>query len=231
MPYTKRILCLANSDMGDNRCIAGKELLANGPQLGRWIRLVSSRENPGVGRERLYIDSTEPCVLDVMDVPVLKEQPINHQQENWLLDTKHRLKKVGRVPANKLKQFTDLTDPIPRLWIDGHSSDKGQNDKIPWMDTRRLDRSLCLIKVDRLSFVVSQPGINFGNDEIKVQGAFRYNGTDYRLQITDLIYKEKYQQKGNGRYPIGECFLTVSLPASPYKDDYAYKLIAAVIET
>ena len=48
VPYTKRILCLANSRMFGDRCIASKELLADGPQVGRWIRLVSGREKAGL---------------------------------------------------------------------------------------------------------------------------------------------------------------------------------------
>ena len=47
MPYTKRILCLASSDMPGGHCIAGKELLANG-NIGKWIRLVNDRAGEGI---------------------------------------------------------------------------------------------------------------------------------------------------------------------------------------
>ncbi len=43
----KRIVCLANSRKYSGRCIAGKELLADG-RPGRWIRPVSARENEEV---------------------------------------------------------------------------------------------------------------------------------------------------------------------------------------
>lgn len=154
-----------------------------------------------------------------MDVPVSKAHPQGYQQENWLLGP-GRWKKVRHMAPNELTQFTDLTSS---LWIDGDSSCKGQNDRIPC-------RSLYLIKVDRLELFVSQPGINFGNDKTKVQGRFRYNERDYWLQITDHDYEKKYQEKGNGCYQRGKCFLTISLTAKPFDNSYVYKLIAAVIE-
>ncbi len=218
-----RLLCLASSDMPGGRCIAGKELLANGDtgrwHIGKWIRLVSDRAGEGV--KCRYTDGTEPHVLDVMDVPVLEPHPEGYQQENWLLDP-GRWRKVRRMAPNDLTQFTD---PTSSLWIDGDSSLKGQNDQIPPCKFADIDNSLRLIKIDGMDVRVFTY-----YSKRRVQGCFRYNKTNYWLKITDPDYKEQYWQKGDGCYSIGECFLTISLTAKPFDDGYAYKLIAAVMK-
>ena len=74
--YTvKRIVCLANSRMASGRCIAGKEVTADG-RPGGWVRPVSGWSTGGLSeRERQYEDGTEPRVLDVVDEAVLEAKP------------------------------------------------------------------------------------------------------------------------------------------------------------
>ncbi len=232
----KRIVCLANSRKGKEqdrwRCIAGKELLADG-QIGDWIRPVSARKSQGVSkRERRYEDGSDPRPLDVIDVPLLKPQPQDYQQENWLLDPEARWERIRRVAGNELARFTD---PIAPLWTDGHSTTDGKNDRVPLSVARSLEDSLRFIKVDRLELFVSPPWW--------VQGRFHYAEMDYWLKITDpiYIYERPYLQKPGGDYQVqvGEAFLTVSL-GKPLKEysyklgkplkEYSYKLIAAVIQ-
>ena len=107
------------------------------------------------------------------------------------------------------------------------------NDRVPLSFANSLNSSLRLIRVDRLQLCVSKPGAGFGNARRRVQGRFRYNGTDYWLRVTDPDYERKYLQHPDGSYSISECFLTVSL-GEPYRDPggevHSYKLIAAIIE-
>ena len=221
----KRIVCLANSRKMSGRCIAGKELMADG-RPARWIRPVSDRENEEVSEyERQYEDGNDPRVLDVIKVPVLKARPKNYQQENWLLDPEYYWEQVSRVAPNELPR---LTDPVSPLWINGYCSSNGRNDRVPFSYANSLHDSLRLIRVDRLELFVSAPGAVFGNFKRSVQGRFRYSGADYWLRITDPDYEREYSQQPNGTYSIDECFLTVSLGEQFH--DYGYKLIAAVIE-
>ena len=208
------------------RCIAGKELTGERPQRRGWIRLVASgREKPGLLPEECqYRDGKEPRVLDVMDVPVLRAEPNDYQRENWLIDTKHYWEKVHRVLKNELEQ---LIDPTSSLWIDGYRSLNGQNDRIPGHLADKVDSSLHLIKVDRLELCVS-PDYNRRYNQRRVQGCFQHKGADYELWITDFPYQQQYLQKPDGRYRIGECFLTISL-GKRWRGD-AYKLIAAIIK-
>ena len=152
---TKRIVCLANSRKLSGRCIAGKEIQEDG-RGGDWIRPVSARDSQEVSEEeRQYEDGSDPRVLDVIDVPVLNAQPEDYQQENWLLDPKYYWQKIRSVTTNELAQFID---PVAPLWINQRSSANGMNDRIPIRDSRLLDHSLRLIKVDMLALYVSRLG-------------------------------------------------------------------------
>ena len=92
MSYTKRIVCLANSEREGDRCIAGIEIVDG--DLEGWIRPVSSQSNPAVSpQERKYHDDSEPALLDIIDIPLLRHQPNSHQQENWLLDRREKMGK------------------------------------------------------------------------------------------------------------------------------------------
>lgn len=221
----KRILCLANSRKLSGRCIAGKEILGNG-EIGGWVRPVSDRESEEVSEwERQYEDGSDPRLLDVIDVPLLKASPKSYQQENWLLDPEYYWKRVRSATATELSQYVD---PADSLWIDGYSTVNGNNDRIPLEQASSITDSLRLVKVENLELRVSQPGIAFGSYRRSVQGRFRHNGVDYWLRVTDPVYERQYLRQPNGCYPIGECFLTVSL-GEPYRG-YAYKLIAAIIK-
>ena len=221
----KRIVCLANSRKLSGRCVAGKELLANGAP-GQWIRPVSDRENEEVSEyERQYEDGRDPRLLDVIDVPVLRTAPKNFQKENWLLDPNYYWEKVHSISANELDKFID---PASILFVNGDSTRNGLNDRILVEIANGLDSSLCLIKVDRLELVVSQPGIDFGNPKQRVQGRFEYNGVSYWLRVTDPCYERRYMQQPNGIYGINDVFLTISL-GEPFQG-HTYKLIAAIIE-
>lgn len=223
MQNVKRIVCLANSRKLSGRCIAGREW--NDGQAGQWIRPVSARENQEVSEnERQYENGSDPQVLDVIDIPLLKRQPEDYQTENWLLDSEHYWRKVGHLPRSDLSA---LTDPDGPLWLDGHSTSKGENDKIPINIINAIANSLRLIRVDHLKLNVSMPGEAFGNRKRRVQGRFSHAGKEYALWVTDPKFERTYLAKPDGDYEIGECYLTISL-GEQYQGA-CYKLIAAII--
>ena len=85
MPRTKRIVCLANSRKLSGRAIAGVEW--DGERAGGWCRPISDRERGDVSEyERQYDDGSDPKLLDIIDVPVVRHQAEDYQTENWLLD-------------------------------------------------------------------------------------------------------------------------------------------------
>ena len=222
---TKRIVCLANSRKLGGCCIAGKELLAGGSP-GPWVRPVSAREHEEVSLpESRCTDGSIPRVLDVIEVPVLGGKPRDYQQENWLLDPKCKWEKESSLPFDRLRQWADETDA---LWINGISTYQGLNDQVPEQQAETFRHSLLLIPVEDLALRVFAPGAEYGNSQKRVNGHFTYNDTEYRLRMTDNDYEYNYLQRPAGLYPIGRCFLTISL-GEPY-NGFAYKLIAAIIE-
>ena len=225
MTESKRIVCLANSRKLAGRCIAGREW-SETRGAGRWIRPVSAREGREVSEyERQYEDGSDPRVLDVVNVPVLKPLPEDWQTENWLLDPEYYWGKEGTYSWFDLPR---LVDPVAPLWIDGHSTYHGRNDKIPIESIVSLSSSLRLIHVGRLELGVFSPGEAFGNSKRRVQGRFSHAGKGYALWVTDPGYERRYLAKLDGAYELGECYLTVSL-GEPH-GGACYKLIAAIIE-
>ena len=223
MQSVKRIVCLANSRKLHGRCVAGREWTDG--RAGQWVRPVSDREHQDVSEyERQYEDGSDPRVLDIIDVPVLDPKPEIYQTENWLLDPEYYWEKVGRLSWFDLPV---LADPVAPLWLDGHSTYHGLNDKIPLDVAGSIGDSLKLIHVDKLDLSVFKPGEAFGNTKRRVQGRFKYAGNRHYLWVTDPVYERQYLAKLDGDYQIGACFLTVSL-GEPY-GGACYKLIASII--
>jgi hypothetical protein len=220
----KRLVCLANSRKLQGRCVAGIEL-AGDLRVG-WVRPISAREHEEVSEdERQYEDGSDPHVLDLMEVPLIEPRPKAYQQENWLLDADYYWRRVGRVTWDDLKR---LADPVGPLWINGHSTSNGLNDRIPLDLVGGIGGSLRLLRVERLTLAVFKPGEAFGNPKRRVQGRFHHAGTAYHLWVTDPSYEREYKAKVDGTYEIGESYVTVSL-GEPHKGS-CYKLIAAIIE-
>lgn len=217
----KRVICLTKSRRPGGYCIAGKEIRSG--RIGNWIRPVGDGNTEAVPvRASRYQDGSEVELLDVIDINLRDFVLIDHQQENWLLNTNQKWIYRGRF--NK-KLLLRLCDESETLWENGHNTRQGMNDYVPYEDARYERDSLRLIRVDRLKISVFDH-----YERRRVQGQFRYNGAEYKLWITDVQYEDEYKVKNFGNYLIGECYLTISL-AGKHKDGRCYKLIAGIIRT
>ncbi|MCY3693192.1 MAG: hypothetical protein OXI54_14440 [Chloroflexota bacterium] len=222
-PTVKRIVCLANSRKRGGRCVAGKNLLLDG-RAGGWVRPVSFRKDEEVSeRERFYIDGGDPQVLDIIDVPLLRPHPKTYQRENWLLDPNHQWAKAGQATWDDLYTMIDQEGP---LWINGHSTQAGRNDRVPLAETLSIENSLRLIRVDALTVTVSEP-LRPSADYPILRGSFGYHGEEYCFRITDPESEGGSVELQYGEYTVGERYLTVSL-GEPF-EGHAYKLIATII--
>lgn len=222
-PVYKHVICLANSRKISGRCIAGKELVKG--SAGGWLRPVSDREHEEVSEsERQYKDGSDPCVLDVIRVPLIRPRPKDYQKENWLLHPDYYWVRTGQLPWTGLLAFVD--NPAT-LWLNGSSTVQGLNDRLHLNSARRLASSLYLLRVPRMTLQVHAPGEDYGNSKRRVQAGFSYNGENYRLRVTDPVIERRYLAMRNGKYVLEDCYVTVSL-GEPYKG-YCYKLVAAIV--
>ena len=207
----KQIVCLANSRMEGDRCIAGKDRSS-----GNWIRLVNK---PGAGLsedERQYEDRNDPKLLDIIEVSLVIPYPHYHHSENWLLAPNSRLTCKGQLDCSDLD---DLKDDPKDLWGNDLPVDRVPLDRI-----RNCSSSLYLILVQDMVLYVKEKN----NGEKQVRGKFTYHKTIYDLGVTDPKIEDFYKGKPNGKYPIGECYVIASLAENPFRKSY-YKLIAAII--
>ncbi|GMU65240.1 MAG: hypothetical protein AMXMBFR36_15140 [Acidobacteriota bacterium] len=228
MPVVKRIVCLANSKKHSGRCVAGRETTAAG--AGPWIRPVSARPSEEVSEnERQYEDGSDPRLLDIVDIPLIRAAPHACQAENWLLDPGYYWSRVRRANWTEL---LPLVETPTTLWVNGHSTYHGQHDEIPQAVADALPGSLYLIRVNALELYVFAPQEAFGNPKRRVQARFTHGDVTYALWVTDPIVEREYLARPDGYYQLGECCLTISLGEPFQKSDgqpYRYKLVAAII--
>ena len=203
------------------RCIAGKQWEA-GKTTGCWIRPVSQRETQEVSEyERQYEDGSDPRVLDIVEVPMLEPKSENYQTENWLLEPKYYWKKIGDFSPADLPA---LVDPVEPLWVDGHKTYHGINDKVPVDASGGIASSLRLISVNEIELAVFAPSEAFGNSKRRVQGKFLHAGQKYAFWVTDPVCEKHFLAQQDGSYRYGACHLTVSL-GEPYKATYPSSLL------
>lgn len=224
--YTRRILCLANSKKPPSgRCIAGKAMAHN--QTGEWIRPVSDRPGHEISEdERRYEDGTTAQLLDIVDIHFLKSAPALHQTENRLIAGDYYWSKAG---VANWRQVQGAVDDVPAaLWLNGVSTQHGQNDKVPESELAGLEDSLKLVAVARLTLNVAlEAGFEGRPGRRRVRAAFDVNGQPYVLSVTDPVIEREYLAKADGSYRLRSAILCISL-AEPFYG-YAFKVVAAVI--
>jgi hypothetical protein len=224
MPYVKRIVCLANSykaPMG--RCIAGRELLPNGAP-GAWIRPISARPKGELSsREYGYSDGGRPNLLDIIDVPLLRESFENPQTENHIVAPNGGWKKAGELSWNDLEKFAEHPDSI---WINSQNTREGHYDCMRPDQAASLPGSLLLIRRAELTVEAFTSRFKLGR---AYRGRFFYHEKYYNFSLTDPLVQEKFASQEEGDYRLEDVYLCLSLTRPFEIDKRCHKLIAAVI--
>lgn len=122
---TKRLICLANARKHGGRCVAGRELRADG-SVGPWIRILSGRDSHSLMPQETHAGGREAKARDIVEVGVVGPHP-NHppyQTENWLVAPEHRWVKIGDSDMD-LREIVaqDTSQQGRRLWIDKDDDD------------------------------------------------------------------------------------------------------------
>lgn len=222
MQMIDNMVCLANSKKHSGRCIAGKTRLANG--AWSWVRPVgvtSSREITEADRQ--YADGSRAQVLDVIGMPIQRQDAHPYQKENIVIDNGLYWIKRGSFPRTDLQS---LTDAPTTLWENGNSTIHGINDRVSGSLLSQHRDTLFFIPVGGVNIFVAAESSNYGNNKLSARAAFTYNGDQYSLKITDPELEQRYVSRGAGNHDAPEIsYFTVSL-SEPFNGD-AYKLIAA----
>ncbi len=226
----KRILVLANSVKISGRCVAGREVVGDYPEIsfGDWVRPVTDGDGTLYRKHYQLDDGGYSAVMQIVDVPVLKHVPGVGQPENWLLDESQRWSKQGELPASDVRR---LQESPGDLWRDKGSS---QNKIRPEIQAQRVPvTSLTLIAPRELRVESWKEFNRFkGYNVKKSQAAFVYNGQQYRLNITDPKFTAKLAYEENSVSSIdlsdSSTLLCISL-TEPFQG-YHYKVVATVLE-
>ena len=189
MPYTKTIVCLANSYKRPNgRCIAGREVLANG--YGGWIRPVSDRQTEELIFLRIPVceqsDSTAFGHRGDAAAEGATRAPSDGKSchREWLLD---------KESSGSLEYAGSDTGRPRSLWINSDHSSAGVYDRISQAEAATLDNSLLLVRPEEFRVEV---GRNGWNDQKSFRGIFSYNGTKHNLSVTDPIARDVLDKRG-----------------------------------
>jgi hypothetical protein len=212
---TIRIVCLANSRKLGERCIAGVDL-----ETGKWVRPVNEGGAELSLKDINYEDGSTPQVLDIINMPVIKRQPLYYQPENWVINRKNFWSKVGRLPVSKLQQYCEN---LPFIFY--NSSDRLPQDFIL---SKGIEQSLILVEVEGICIEKKLPPWRANS---QVRATFKYNGIFYDLAVTDIQWEQKFsgQQIEIGEYPCkGRFLLTIGL-GKEFKGEH-YKLIVSIIK-
>ncbi len=224
MGYVKRIVCLANSYKAPlGRCIAGREVLENCAP-GAWIRPVSARPKGELGSsEYSYSNGGRPKILDIIDVPLLREASEKPQAENHVVVPAGRWKKAGELAWQELEKFADRPESI---WINSGNTSEGHNDCMRGDEAKGLESSLLLIKSDEVTVEALSGRFREGR---VYRGRFFYDEKYYNFSLTDPMIRERFDLQPEGDYRLGDVYLCLSLTRAYEIDKRCHKLIAAVI--
>ena len=215
----KTMVVLANSKKHGGYCMAGKTLDAAG-RVGSWVRPVAGAAEDGLPlRRTVCSDGRQVAVLDVVAADWGPAVPALHQRENLMLGPT-ALQRCGRVAWAHLPALAD--DASAGLWIDGHSSGCGLNDRVPQGRLATVNDSLKLVAVQGLVLyrILGYEG------QVKCRADFHVGTGRYNLALTDKVAASWLTQ--TPRLQLADAYVCVSL-AVPFRDGFAYKVAAAVI--
>lgn len=217
-----KIICLANSRKCSGRCIAGKTV-----DDKKWIRPVSSRRDGEISElDRRYKDGSKPKLLDIITIPMKKQNSKQFQTENWLIDDSYYWIKED-IFSDNLEDYLDYPND---LWGTASSSQKGLNDRISISDSNNYTTSLYLINPQKIEIIVQveYPGREY--EKRKVRTKFDYNNITYIFPVTDPVLEEQYLSGDNGEFPLDpeNIYMCVSM-GLPFEDN-CYKFVASIIK-
>ena len=204
---TREVLILTKSAKHGEYCVAGIDL-----QTRQWIRLVSSDESTmyALSKEMVLYSNGQECqILDIAQVSIIKDEPLEIQRENALIDENEYFEYLGRCTVRHLENYLNND-----LLVFGGSSSYINRER-----ALSLGYSLRMYKVKNP--ILSEHENNKGGLRRKL--SFEYKNFVYsNWSMTDYKYYN---------VPVGkladEAIIVVSIPEDDYNGNY-YKFVAQI---
>ncbi len=204
----KKQICILTKSLKDHDyCVAGIDIAT-----GKWIRLVTSKDGGAFPKEML--DDNHFKELNVLEVEVKQHVQYHVQTENWLVDEKAEIKKIGTLSKQQVFSLHPIEKPKMIFGTTGNELQKSE--------IKNLNHSLEMVNVKELQLDTSMKGD--GRHHFKVK--FQFNGNEYNLALTD----PKYRNEDFDQIRIPNATIIVSIPAVPYgENDLYYKFVAKIL--
>ncbi len=211
------LICLANSEKKQERCIAGIDR-----KTEEWIRPVSSRPNGEVPFDFRNINGSEPEILDII------QMTLEYSGETYGFQTENRL--IVDTPWRRIGR-TSIDDVLQYCCTDSHIFFT-EGEHIPYSQIRANDNWKCSLQLwETHDFKVHDDGLKW-DKSTKWRGSFTIkSGLRLTLTIKDIDFENKINA---GETYSSHCLVLVSLgvPFLPrrWTEKHCWKLIATVIE-
>lgn len=204
----KRIIILTKSSKFGKLCVAGIDYAT-----GEWVRLVSTDDithgavSPSVLR---YENGCSADLLDVIDVEVMGNENNPIQPENYIMDSRYRIKYIRSVT---IYDVINLCEGQNNRFILGNTSYYVDEE-----NAASIGKSLCLAIVDDLCF---EQGVN-DSGQPKIKLSFSYKGYRYtNMSVTDPHF---YSVLNGKKY--GQAAIVVSI-GTAFRG-HCYKFVSAI---
>ncbi len=230
---TARMLCLANSDKHNGRCIAGIRL---DQKHGQWLRPVGmSNEGELYPAQYRLPDLSDPEPWDILEIPLYEtvSRKPHHPEDRRIAGTPWRLVERSAPTPDLLKVLETACVSGPELF--GGAEKRVLPNAVA---TRQNPASLAIVRPLEARFTVEldpQPSRAGEMPRFRHRVWFFLNGAIYELPLTDTRFKRRLRGFNVGSYALSEVglppgdkpYLVCSL-GEPY-NGYCYKLVATVL--
>jgi hypothetical protein len=190
-----------------------------------WLRPVGPGHGTLYPANYILKDLSEPSLMDVIALDVVRPVPAPHQPENWLIDGQpwELVRRPASLAARDLLRGALSTGPE----LLGRAADREAYEDL---EKDAGAASLTLVLPEALRWFVSTDG-----GKRRTRARFVLSGTTYNLSVTDPRWRQALAEQQDGEYNWGALpgeagkrpLLTISL-GEPFEGD-CYKLVAAVI--
>lgn len=233
MSLFRRILVLANSYKNHERCVAGREVRADG-SIGPWLRPIGETGEGELKPHEMRVADRFPIrILDLIEFPAAAYADDAIHPEDWRIEPGVPWRRCGAFDRRKTETLEERPD---ELWLETRTHvDRACTG---YVLSRPGHQSLYLIRPrDFRVELTARASRADANPIRRPRAKFIYRDVEYEMNVTDPVFLDRWCRAGpepgdpprTVRPLFGDrCLLCVSL--TPLFHGYHYKVVATVLE-